>query len=970
MSESLTPDQATAIIKAFIQAAAFDRDEEAVKKMVTKASAEQGNFSPPPDAHEMTITLDPATQEGEEWVVPLTITDPKDTSKPPMKMPMTLTVEEGQWKINMIRTMDRLFGGSMEAVMDGMVDALKGVGETMAEGLKQAFDGMGEAMSGAFQGSGDGTLYNRLPEDATADMQAIFDDFYNNELPDQLSLMREALGNELAINVDWSTFEGDTDSAAKLTRKVLHTLRSAICLSSSDDKIREALRGNLHEVLITHLNYPEGKFLSFDANRLHITTNLNDAGPAIGYHKSDEIIAALREALDADKGPAVDRLLAEVVPQLRDEVREHLDLDLDIYIQLASFIDAYDTDTAVRHLERLESDIFRNFVYFLREADKKVPLAGAIQGFRFEHVASAKFRALLAQGSLIIYRLCFTEENGYYDANDMEQILPGVVACLPDYSDPSAQGQDENQPISDDETSAFDLITQYRDRAFNDHRGKIQAAIGKGLDIEVDWASIGDDLQAAEQLRFWGLNRVVGAVRLAARDEQAQQDMIDTISGITLICVPTIDEKSIEFDAGILTLRLCLAEGERGCYYEHDIARALIHSLGSQFKPIFAKLRDDARYWEEQLADEHDAPVTYFIDFAGFTSSPEDQKNQFALSLLREHGIDVLYYAVTRLFEKNPNFAQQFRQRVRRFVVSHVSDPSLKRVGHLDDAIVYECYLHEGYKGYLTIDDLVKRLPGLVAEMSEFSAENSEDASGYDGATTTEQAELDAMAAVEDGMESDSAQAANDQGLTDDAGSNETAFAQMRTQIMNMLPNFSQQIGAMLGKPIPLTIDQPSLNGDAIALSLLINACLSPIFGAISALAQEPTYREGLVKYIDAIEMRRAESPEDQSIRLHEGKLTMSVFTTDADAPVMSAEEATSIFRGLIDYVRATVSEPRKTVAPKPRAKTTEKPSPKSAAKPAPKKAPAKKEPPKSKAKPAAKPTAKPKKEDKGKKKK
>ena len=964
MGQSSSPSSPVEIVQAFIKAAAFDRDEEAVKKLVTKASAAQGNFNPPPDAHEMTITLGEPTQEGDEWVVPMTIANPKDPSQPDMKMPMTLTIEDGQWKIDMIRTMDRMFGGSMEKVMDGMVDALKGVGEAMAEGMKQAFDGIGEAMSGAF--SGDGSNHNQLPDGAAPGMAAIFDNFNNADLPDQLALMREALGNELTVSVDWSTFEGDEEAASRLTRKVLHTLRSAVCLSCSDDKIRDALRQNLHEVLITHVAYPEGKLLNFTGNRLHITTNLNEAGPAIGWHKSDEIIAALRDALDADKGPAVDWLLGEAIPSLKEQIFEHVGLNIDIDIDLASFMDAYDTDTAVNHLKKIERDVFRNLVYHLAEVDKKVPLHRGFNGLRLEHVASAQFRALFACGDRIVYRLCFTEDGGHYYGSEMDDILPGVVANLPDYSDPYSHDQASGSVSADTAPTAFGIISDYRDQAFRDLQGKICEAVGRLVNIDIDWASIGDDVYAADQLRIWGLNRVVGAARLVALDQQAQQDMIDTITSIKLICVPTIEEKKIEVEDGVLTLHLCLTEGERGCYYERDIATAIIQSLGSELKPILADLRHSAKYWEQEMAgEEHRAPITYYIDFAGFTSSPDDQKNRFALTLLKEHGIDTMYYAVTRLFEKNPNFAQQFRQRVRRFVINHVDDAMHKRVGYLDDAIVYECFLHEGYKGYLTIDDLVKRLPGVVAEMSDIPAESTEALTGYDSATDAEKAELDELGRFEDEMESDDTDTDSDEESaevgSEGSGEADLAFPQMRTQIMQMLPNFSQQFAAMLGKPIPVTIDWESLEGDPMALSVLLNASLTPIMGGLAALSQEPGYRDDVVKFIDEIELHRAASAEDQAIRLHEGVLTMSVFTTEADAPPMSPEEATSIFRGIIDYVRALPSEPKKT--PKPKAKAPAKPTAKPAAKkPAPKKPEIK-----GKTKPAPKSAAKPKKNDKGK---
>lgn len=65
-------------------------------------------------------------------------------------MPCLIVREEGQWKFDLPGSMDRLFGGGLDAMVQQlastMATAMEGVGQAMAEGLKEAFGGMsGEA---------------------------------------------------------------------------------------------------------------------------------------------------------------------------------------------------------------------------------------------------------------------------------------------------------------------------------------------------------------------------------------------------------------------------------------------------------------------------------------------------------------------------------------------------------------------------------------------------------------------------------------------------------------------------------------------------------------------------------------------------------------------------------------------------------------------------------------------------------
>ena len=61
-----------------------------------------------------------------------------------LTLPFHLIQEAGQWRVDMVTTMDKLMGGLM-----GMMEQAMG---SMAEGMGKMMEGVGQAMSEAFEG--------------------------------------------------------------------------------------------------------------------------------------------------------------------------------------------------------------------------------------------------------------------------------------------------------------------------------------------------------------------------------------------------------------------------------------------------------------------------------------------------------------------------------------------------------------------------------------------------------------------------------------------------------------------------------------------------------------------------------------------------------------------------------------------------------------------------------------------------
>jgi hypothetical protein len=280
----------------------------------------------------------------------------------------------------------------------------------------------------------------------------------------------------------------------------------------------------------------------------------------------------------------------------------------------------------------------------------------------------------------------------------------------------------------------------------------------------------------------------------------------------------------------------------------------------------------------------------------------------FAFALLKEHGIDVLYYAVTALAEKNPNFKQQFAQRIAWLYVESVGSPEEKGVDGAQTTIRYRCYLFEGYKGYLTQKELEKALPAVVAGMpdmgTEAVAESNDTSLGEpeeDRRTTQAPAE-DAQAAL-DRLEKMSATEEEDvfqvvdHGAGDDAM--EEAFARLRTEMEGVLSSYGPQLEAMLGKALRLEIDWDSLERRLESVGELLNASLGPVLGGLAFLGQDVEFREKIGRAVNMILLRKAGGPTEHGFTLRDGVLTFSAFLSPG-MPVMDPQLSAGVLKGIL----------------------------------------------------------------------
>lgn len=219
MSE-LSPAELTAanrVMDEFL-AAFVRRDESAIKSMLTARCVADFSMAVPPGTLE--FRREEARVEDGEVVVPVHFNVVEDPSQnPPCALQHVLVREEGGWRVDMNKTMEKTFGFSPDAMMEAMVEGMKQVGEAMGE----AMSGLGEAMGEALGGSQDDTM----PDEASSEEEFIESDEYDpyaidesfvpddwadsaircgQEYAGQVSDWLKSLGVDATFDIDFSAF--------------------------------------------------------------------------------------------------------------------------------------------------------------------------------------------------------------------------------------------------------------------------------------------------------------------------------------------------------------------------------------------------------------------------------------------------------------------------------------------------------------------------------------------------------------------------------------------------------------------------------------------------------------------------------------------------------------------------------------------------------------------------------------------
>ncbi len=131
------------VVASFLRLTVDKPDFEKAKLHLSKRSAQAGGFSAGtvPAGSTYTLGAEEADELGRR--IPVSMKSPAaDGPAQEMTLPVVVVQEEGEWKVDLPATMDRMFGGAMDvmgkamgAVGEALSTVMTGVGEALSQGM-------------------------------------------------------------------------------------------------------------------------------------------------------------------------------------------------------------------------------------------------------------------------------------------------------------------------------------------------------------------------------------------------------------------------------------------------------------------------------------------------------------------------------------------------------------------------------------------------------------------------------------------------------------------------------------------------------------------------------------------------------------------------------------------------------------------------------------------------------------------
>lgn len=267
-AEPTDPGPAGALLRMFI--AQLSQDMDTLKTVVSERTLAMGKPSAP--GKDLSVKIKEPTYEGDDKNVAVVPADLMVDGQP-QELPFIVNKEETGWKVDMVSTMERMMGGSMDMLTNALEEGMK----QMAEGMKGMMEGMGEAMSQAFGSSDSGAALDAVPTH-----------------PD-LAAFRQKMIDHLGLH--WSV-KADEDAFAvcnpELLQDVLNALFSGIVEVGATADSGTGMLSAVHEI---EFQKDHGfKRLEREGDRLIYIVGETDDGRGDFFH-SGESAEALNSAL-------------------------------------------------------------------------------------------------------------------------------------------------------------------------------------------------------------------------------------------------------------------------------------------------------------------------------------------------------------------------------------------------------------------------------------------------------------------------------------------------------------------------------------------------------------------------------------------------------------------------------------------------------------------------------------------------
>jgi hypothetical protein len=199
-----------------------------------------------------------------------------------------------------------------------------------------------------------------------------------------------------------------------------------------------------------------------------------------------------------------------------------------------------------------------------------VPVEAArLRSVRIEATPDWMDRSLSLDGPDLVYRIDPRETEGWYGADELAQIIPGVLAGLPE--NVAAYPADRGSLPSAEPLPTLEVLRDVR--APREMR-RLSRKLGGVVALDVDWNCIWEEnAQLVRNWCLWSLPRVLGAVGLAY--PEGGEGVPEGLIRVVRFVLGYADLNATLKD-GVLELSISPMQGEKGCLYEHQVCRVIL----------------------------------------------------------------------------------------------------------------------------------------------------------------------------------------------------------------------------------------------------------------------------------------------------------------------------------------------------------------------------------------------------------
>lgn len=137
------PAEAKAVLQKFWEAG-LRQDEKTMRACLTRKTLESDQFDPSSSPQGARFMFKESHMEGDQAVILVRALpqDAQDDAPSLMDMPCIMVQEDGEWKLDLVATIDRLMGGFEAALgqaAGAIGSAMEGIGHAVGDALGQAF---------------------------------------------------------------------------------------------------------------------------------------------------------------------------------------------------------------------------------------------------------------------------------------------------------------------------------------------------------------------------------------------------------------------------------------------------------------------------------------------------------------------------------------------------------------------------------------------------------------------------------------------------------------------------------------------------------------------------------------------------------------------------------------------------------------------------------------------------------------